>query len=171
MGAVSEPSLGEAVAAKVEEFKALGILDPEMFHPVDVVMLARALHEIDTSGDYEWGERIIAVREAYLDRAKRLRDLGVMVDLGETDLVLVLNPEWSRWSTWVRMCLYRQRIAEEAFRFNTLSPPPPSRRRDDTTVLGARLGRRRSALAMLLPEAVANRVLHHQRRGDWDYEP
>ena len=60
-------------------------------------------------------------------------------------------------TTWEAMCSYKCRIAEEAFRFNTVSLPPPSHVWNETTAIGERLGRPLVFLSMLIPERVARK--------------
>lgn len=64
-------------------------------------------------------------------------------------------------SLWADMCEYRLRIADEAFRLNTVSPPPPKQVRDATTALGDYLGSFLSYMAVLIPLRVA------RRNGGW----
>ena len=56
-----------------------------------------------------------------------------------------------------RMCLYKLRISEEAFRYNTLSPMVSKETWVDTTALGRNLGRYKSWLAMLIPTGMARK--------------
>jgi hypothetical protein len=58
---------------------------------------------------------------------------------------------------WKLMCEYKLRIADEAMRYNTISPPPQKHVWDETTRISARLGRFRSGLSMLIPDFVARR--------------